>query len=115
MQTDFETSEFHPDCEEGFFLSITETLFGALPDGALWKGVPRDSNLILVQTPRLSCYIDIVLDVMHDDHLVEKCLNMPHTQWLLQIKWVSVSMIKMLFTFLDWSFWKNGLGAHREL
>ena len=30
--------------------------------------------------PRLSCYIDIVLDVMHDDHLVEKCLNMPHTQ-----------------------------------
>ena len=77
MQTDFENSEFQPDHEEGFFLSITETLFGALPDDALWKGVPKDSNLIVVQTPRLSCYIDIVLDVMDDDHLVEKYLNMP--------------------------------------
>lgn len=41
-------------------------LCGDLPKGGL-----RDSNLILVQPPGFSCWVEMVLDQKDNDHLIE--------------------------------------------
>ena len=54
------------------------------------KGCFRDSNLILFQSPRFSCYIDMVLDVKYGDHLVEQYLSKSLHSGSYILKWVSV-------------------------
>lgn len=43
----------------------------------------------------------MVLDLKYDDHLVEQYLSKSLHSGSYRLKWVSVSLIKILLTFLD--------------
>lgn len=71
----FENSGLHPDHSghDASFSLLAASLLIRLLYGSSPKGVLGDLNLILVQPPGFSCWIDMVLDHKDNDHLVAKC------------------------------------------